>query len=75
MLSEQEIQRLESRVPELSAFAVNQAFLEARKEGLSVVVSDDSSNIVEIMPNGERRIIKQIAPQLKMAIGTTIQIP
>jgi hypothetical protein len=75
MLSEQDIQMFESKVPELSAYAVNQAFLEARKEGLSVVVSNDSSSIVEILPNGDRRFIKQIAPPLKMAIGPTIQIP
>ena len=71
--SEEEIQDFERKIPDLFAFAVNQAFLVAKKEGLSLVVSSDSENgIFEILPNGARRFIKKLDPPLRVPIGTIV---
>jgi hypothetical protein len=74
--SEQNIDSLERKVPELSAFAANKAYQQALNFGLSVVVSNNSDfTIVKIFPNGDREEIKKIEPPLKVKVGTVVQIP
>ena len=76
MFSDQDIDNLESKVAELSAFAVDKAYSEALKAGLSVVVrSDTESSIVEIFPDGRQQFIKKIGAPLDAAVGTIVKIP
>ncbi len=58
-MSEDEIDRLEAEFPRLAAEAFATARREALASGLSVVESRDGF-LVEVFPNGEQKILKEI---------------
>lgn len=59
-LTEEAMQFLEERIPKL-AEANNQAFLETLAAGETALIADEG-NLVEIFPDGRRKIVKQITP-------------
>lgn len=70
------IEKIEENFPELAALAVQYAFIHARKSGRRIVFNDSSkAEIIELLPNGESRVIKKIAPPLQIAVGTVVRIP
>ena len=73
--SERDIERAESTLPELSASAVNNAYNEALKQGLSVYISNHAEgHIFEMFPNGDKRIVKAVNAPISFPVGTKISI-
>jgi len=71
-LTEEAMTYLEGRIPELAENATNQAFLETLASGETVLVAE-KGNIVEVFPDGTRKIIKKIgSPQIVNQIKYTI---
>ena len=71
-LTEEAMTYLEERIPELAENATNQAFLETLASGETVLVAE-KGNIVEVFPDGTRKIIKKIgSPQIVNQIKYTI---
>ena len=60
-LDEQQIEQLESSFPAASGVAFANAYDQAILAGLSVVVSDNGA-IYEVFPDGQRKLVKTIAP-------------
>lgn len=60
-LTEEAMTYLEERIPELAEKATNRAFLETLAAGETVLIAENG-NIIEVFPDGNRKIIKQIDP-------------
>lgn len=73
--TEKSIEELEMQFLDLAAEAVTSASRQAMKSGRQVIVSSSNSEIVEMLKNGEIRVIKKIDPPLRVAAGTVVQIP
>jgi hypothetical protein len=73
-LKEEEINYLEEHIPELAAVAFKQAYWAALASGSSVLMSEDG-NLVEIFPDGHRRIIKPLAPRIAVKRGQRFVLP
>jgi len=67
---------LEEQFLDLAAEAVVSAYNQARKSGRRIVFSNPlKPEIIESLPNGESRVLKNIEAPLNIAIGTIVQIP
>jgi hypothetical protein len=74
--TEKNIEKLEGLFAELSGSAVNKAYNEALKSGLSVYISSHAEGgIFEVFPGGEKRLVKRLEPPFKVTAGTTVEIP
>jgi len=60
-LSEEAIQHLEAHTPELFAAAVTQAYWAALTAGHTVVQREGDA-LVEVSPDGTRRVLRPLAP-------------
>ena len=58
---EQRIEQLELSFPAASGVAFSNAYDQAIHAGLSVMVSEDGA-IYEVFPDGQRKLVKTIAP-------------
>jgi len=67
-LSEQSIRYLEEHIPDLAEAAFKQAYWQALADGSSVLEVDDNA-IVEVFPDGTRKIIKQIGAAISVTPG------
>lgn len=65
-LSEEAIDYLEQQIPELAELATRQAFWQTLASGHSVTVSE-GSNLVEIFPDGTKKIVGHITPAIKVS--------
>jgi len=72
-LSEDAINYLEEHIPELAKAAFTQAYWAALASGSSVLMSENG-NLVEIFPDGKRKIIKPLPPSTKVTIGQKLKI-
>lgn len=66
-------QRLEAQIPKLAKNATTLAYRRALTSGRSVLIAEAGA-VVEVLPNGMRRTVKQIAPGVKMSKGQIIKI-
>ena len=64
---------LEEKIPELVDGAVKQAYYAALASGNSVLIAEDG-HLVEIFPNGSKKIIKPISPRSKNIIGQKLRL-
>lgn len=64
---------LEEHIPELAASAVKQAYWQTLAAGNSVLENDNGA-LVEVHPDGTRKIIKQLPSSTPVPKGTTLQI-
>lgn len=64
-LKEESLRYLEEHMPEFFAAAVTQAYWGSLAEGHSVV-RRDGNDLVEIAPDGSRRVIKPLPPMIKV---------
>lgn len=62
VLSEENIDFLENQIPELAEFALQQAYWQALSSG-NVVTVLENNEIIEISPDGKRRVIRVIKRQ------------
>ena len=58
-LTEKEMIFLEAQIPELTEKATQRAYFETLAAGHSVVVSE-GNQIIEVFPDGTRKVIKQL---------------
>jgi hypothetical protein len=72
-LSEKELDYLEAHIPELAEVAFKQAFWAALAAGSSVLMSENG-NLVEIFPDGTRKIIKPLPPATPVTPGKKIKL-
>jgi hypothetical protein len=67
-LSEEAMSFLEEHIPELAEAAFKQAYWAALASGSSVLVSE-KGNLVEVFPNGTKKIIKKLPPSTPVTPG------
>lgn len=72
-LTEESMCFLEEQIPELAEAAVRQAYWDALNSGSSVLEYDDSA-LVEVFPDGTRKVIKSLPAQIKATPGQTFKI-
>lgn len=65
MLNEQELNYLEQQIPILAETATKQAYWQTLASGDKVMVAEDGK-LIEVSPDGSRKIIKEIGKQLKV---------
>ncbi len=73
-IDEQQIEQLELDFPAASGVAFSNAYQQAVQAGLSVVVSENGV-IFEVSPDGQRRLVKNIAPPSPAQPGRKFTIP
>lgn len=64
---------LEEHIPELADLAIKQAYWHALASGNSVLESENGS-IVEVRPDGTRKVIKQLPPPTLIKQGQRLEI-
>ncbi len=67
-IPEKTMQFLEDHIPELAESAFKQAYWQALASGSSVL-EVDGNQIVEVFPDGTRKLIKQIAESIPVTLG------
>ena len=62
-ISEEEMRAIDERVPELFRKAIAQAVDRAKASGYPVTISVDRQ-VVKILPDGTRQVLKQLPPKV-----------
>ena len=62
------LQFLEEHIPDLAAVVFKQAYWHALAEGSSVLEVENGA-IVQVFPDGSRKVIKQIGPAIPTEVG------
>jgi hypothetical protein len=70
---EQAIRYLEEHIPELAEVAIKQAYWQALASGSSVLERENGS-LVEVFPDGSRKVIKSLPPQTRTKQGQRLEI-
>ncbi|MEI7843671.1 MAG: hypothetical protein WCI39_11660 [Gallionellaceae bacterium] len=70
---EQAIRYQEEHIPELASAATKQAYWQALAAGSSVLERADDS-LVEVSPDGSRKIIKPLPAQTPISLGQQLKI-
>lgn len=70
---EQAIRYLEEHIPDLAEVAITQAYWQALASGSSVLERENDS-LVEVFPDGSRKIIRSLSPQTPTQIGQRLEI-
>ncbi|RYG70137.1 hypothetical protein EON80_08485 [bacterium] len=70
-LSEEEIDFLESQIPAQAVAATQAAFWDALTRGEKVLVAE-GNQLIEISPDGSKRFIENLAPNVTLPIGKEI---
>ncbi|MCU0326208.1 MAG: hypothetical protein MUF45_13280 [Spirosomaceae bacterium] len=65
MLNEKQIDFLEKQIPIMAEYATKQAYIETLASGDKVMIADNGK-LVEVYPDGTRKIIKEIAKPIKV---------
>jgi len=71
-LSEQSADYLEGLIPGLAEGAFKQAYMHALASGQNVVACEDEK-LVEVHPDGTKKIIKKMPSRIKVQIGQRIE--
>lgn len=72
-MTEASMRFLEEHIPDLADAAVKQAYWQALATGSSVLVSEDGE-LVEIFPDGTRKVVKQLEPQIAVTVGQRLEL-
>ena len=72
-MTEESMRFLEEHIPDLADAAVKQAYWQALATGSSVLVSEESA-LVEIFPDGTRKVLKQLEPQTSVTLGQRMEL-
>ena len=72
-MTEESMRFLEEHIPELADAAVKQAYWQALATGSSVLVSEKGA-LVEIFPDGTRKVLKQLEPQTAVTSGQRLEL-
>jgi hypothetical protein len=63
----------EDQIPMLAAMAVEQAYRQALAAGQHVLVAD-SGVLIDVAPDGTRRVVKQLEPNIPVKAGQVISL-
>jgi hypothetical protein len=58
--TENELDFIESRIPELAEVAVKQDFWQTLADGVSVMIAENN-HLVEVFPDGTKKIIRELS--------------
>ena len=72
-MTEESMRFLEEHIPDLADAAVKQAFWQALATGSSVLVSEEGA-LVEMFPDGTRKVLKQLEPQTTVTLGQRMEL-
>ena len=72
-MTEESMRFLEEHIPDLADAAVKQAYWQALATGSSVLVSEEGA-LVEIFPDGTRKVLKQLEPQTTVTLGQRMEL-
>lgn len=72
-MTEESMRFLEEHIPDLADAAVKQAYWQALATGSSVLVSEDGE-LVEIFPDGTRKVVKHLEPQTAVIVGQRLDL-
>ena len=72
-MTEESMRFLEEHIPDLANAAVKQAYWQALATGSSVLVSEEGA-LVEIFPDGTRKVLKQLEPQTAVTSGQRLEL-
>jgi len=72
-MTEESMRFLEEHIPDLADAAVKQAYWQALATGSSVLVSEEGA-LVEIFPDGTRKVLKQLEPQTAVTVGQRLEL-
>lgn len=72
-LSEKALDYLEEHIPELAEGAFKQAYWAALASGSSVLISENGK-LVEVFPDGKRKVIKELPPWTPVKRGQKLEI-
>ena len=72
-MTEESMRFLEEHIPDLADAAVKQAYWQALATGSSVLVSEEGA-LVEIFPDGTRKVLKQLEPQTAVTAGQRLEL-
>ncbi|TAF94628.1 MAG: hypothetical protein EAZ46_09905 [Runella sp.] len=71
--NEKIIDYLEQHIPEMAVIATKQAYWQALGAGNTVLITENDQ-LVEVSPDGSRKIIRAVEPRTKAMIGQKIEI-
>lgn len=74
IVNETHLEELESQLPTAAASVFSDAYAQAIRLGLSVVVAVDAQ-VIEVFPDGSKRHIKTIKPATPAVPGQTWSLP
>ena len=72
-MNEKTIQFLEDHIPEIAQAAVTQAYWMALASGCKVL-QVEGDKLVEVSPDGEKRIVKSLTPMVSIKKGQKLII-
>jgi predicted dinucleotide-utilizing enzyme len=72
-MTEESMRFLEEHIPDLADAAVKQAYWQALATGSSVLVSEEGA-LVEIFPDGTRKVLKQLELQTAVTSGQRLEL-
>jgi hypothetical protein len=70
--NEKVINYLEEQIPELAELAIKQAYWQALASGSSVLAVKDNI-LIEVFPDGSKKIIKQLEPAMRVKPGQILE--
>jgi hypothetical protein len=71
--SEEAMRFQEENIPELADAAFKKAYMDALASGSSVLISEKGS-LVEVFPDGKRKVIKPLSPPTPVKRGQRLEI-
>ncbi len=72
-LNDKMLDYLEAHFPELMATATKQAYWQTLASGQSVLIAEDGK-LIEVFPDGTKKIIKEIGQPSSATIGEKIML-
>lgn len=72
-MTEESMRFLEEHIPILADAAIKQAYWRALATGSSVLISEEGA-LVEIFPDGTRKVLKQLEPQTDVISGQRLEL-
>ncbi len=72
-ISEEALNYLEAHIPEMAELATRQAYWQTLASGNSVLVADNGQ-LVEVFPDGSRKVIKELPAPTVLPKGKTFKI-
>jgi hypothetical protein len=67
-MNEEAMNFLEAHIPELAEVAFKQAYWQALAEGSKVLKVEDGF-LIEVSPDGSKKTLKKLPPQMKVTPG------